>query len=468
MRSDSLLSRDRGALIDYRLPMSHADKKVSPLDERIYLVQVTQIYTRSNIGIVATILNAAVFVFVMWGQIHHWRLTVWLVMLLLVSFIRFLLNLRFLKEHDDDRDFLRWGQLLTISLAIPGILWGVTAVFLFPIDSVAHQVFIAFVLAGMVAGAVGVFSPLLPVFLSFSVPALAPISVRFFTIGDKLHLGMGAMTMLFGILTYTTAKRINAANRELIVLKETFADQLEERTAELASTNARLRHEIEERKQVELALADSERRLADIIDFLPDPTWAIDTDGRVIAWNRAIERVTGIGKQDMIGKGDYAYALPFYGEPRPVLIDLVLKRDDHWERRYLSIKEEEGMLIAGESFHPAMGSDGRYFASTASRLYDAQGNAVGAIESIRDVSAAKRTEQEREKLIRELQAAIAKVRTLSGLLPICSSCKKIRDDKGYWNQIESYIRDHSDAQFSHGICPECRKTIYPDIEFSED
>jgi len=74
----------------------------------------------------------------------------------------------------------------------------------------------------------------------------------------------------------------------------------------------------------------------------------------------------------------------------------------------------------------------------------------------------KLAEEEREKLIRELQEALAKVKTLTGLLPICASCKKIRDDKGYWNQIEVYIRDHSEAEFSHGICPDCMKKLYPD------
>ncbi len=69
--------------------------------------------------------------------------------------------------------------------------------------------------------------------------------------------------------------------------------------------------------------------------------------------------------------------------------------------------------------------------------------------------------EEREKLILELQDAIAKVKTLSGMLPICASCKKIRDDKGYWKQIETYISEHSDALFTHGICPECTKKLYP-------
>ena len=67
---------------------------------------------------------------------------------------------------------------------------------------------------------------------------------------------------------------------------------------------------------------------------------------------------------------------------------------------------------------------------------------------------------------KELQEALSKVKALSGLLPICASCKKIRDDKGYWNQIESYIRDHSEADFSHSICPGCKKKLYP--ELSED
>ena len=73
----------------------------------------------------------------------------------------------------------------------------------------------------------------------------------------------------------------------------------------------------------------------------------------------------------------------------------------------------------------------------------------------------KRIEEERKKLIKELQDALAEVKTLSGLLPICSSCKKIRDDEGNWNHIEVYIRDRSEADFTHGICPECRKKLYP-------
>jgi len=80
-----------------------------------------------------------------------------------------------------------------------------------------------------------------------------------------------------------------------------------------------------------------------------------------------------------------------------------------------------------------------------------------------EIAERERAEQERERLIEELQRALAEVKRLSGLLPICASCKRIRDDQGYWQQIEAYIRDHSEADFSHGICPECARKLYPEL-----
>jgi hypothetical protein len=73
-------------------------------------------------------------------------------------------------------------------------------------------------------------------------------------------------------------------------------------------------------------------------------------------------------------------------------------------------------------------------------------------------------EKEKECLIKALQKALGEVKTLGGLIPICANCKKVRNDDGYWSQIESYIHDHSDADFSHSICPDCAKKLYPDID----
>lgn len=82
---------------------------------------------------------------------------------------------------------------------------------------------------------------------------------------------------------------------------------------------------------------------------------------------------------------------------------------------------------------------------------------------IHDISERKKIEREKEELISKLEQAFAEIKILKGILPICASCKKILDDKGAWKQIESYIRDHSEVEFSHGICPECAKKLYPEL-----
>ena len=94
-------------------------------------------------------------------------------------------------------------------------------------------------------------------------------------------------------------------------------------------------------------------------------------------------------------------------------------------------------------------------------------SALNVVKEKRRIIERKRTEDEREELIGKLQEALATVRTLSGLLPICSSCKKIRDDQGHWNQLETYILEHSEAEFTHGFCPDCLKSLYG-ISLDED
>ena len=103
-----------------------------------------------------------------------------------------------------------------------------------------------------------------------------------------------------------------------------------------------------------------------------------------------------------------------------------------------------------------------YFMVTTSPLRDANGEIIAGIEAVHNFDRRKKIELEREKLISELQEALANIKTLRGLLPICAGCKKVRDDKGYWNQIESYVKAHSEAEFSHSLCPDCAKELYPE------
>jgi len=212
-------------------------------------------------------------------------------------------------------------------------------------------------------------------------------------------------------------------------------------------------------------LRRSEQRLSQIIDFLPDATFVIDGQGKLVAWNRAIEQMTGIRSEEMVGKGDHEYAVPFYGKRRPVLIDLVHRWDEETRKTYQYVKKQ-GEALVSETVDSLVAPGGTLW-NKASVFRDDNGAVIGAIESIRDISDRKQQEEEREKLIQELQKALSEIRKLSGMIPICASCKKIRDDKGYWNQVEAYIGSHSDVQFSHSICPECAKKLYPESLLSK-
>lgn len=99
----------------------------------------------------------------------------------------------------------------------------------------------------------------------------------------------------------------------------------------------------------------------------------------------------------------------------------------------------------------------RWFLVSRSPLHDAHNVPAGTLIICRDISQRKKIELDREQLIEELQEALANVKTLGGMLPICSNCKKIRDDEGYWDQVEGYIAKHTNAEFTHGICPDCAK-----------
>jgi PAS domain S-box-containing protein len=173
--------------------------------------------------------------------------------------------------------------------------------------------------------------------------------------------------------------------------------------------------DITELKHTEEALKESQQQLADIINFLPDATFVVDREGKVIFWNRAMEEMTGIKARSILGRGNYEYALPFYGARRPILIDLVVHPQEEIEARYESIERKESVL-AGEAHTSALEGVDAYLFGTASVLRDSKGNIVGAIESIRDMTERKQAEEELgryrnhlEDLVKERTATLANV-----------------------------------------------------------
>lgn len=141
-----------------------------------------------------------------------------------------------------------------------------------------------------------------------------------------------------------------------------------------------------ERRRTQEELRDSRQRLSDIIDHLPDATFAIDLQRKVIAWNLAMEEMTGVKKEEVLGSTDQSYAIPFYGTRRPLLLDLILKDDPEIAKKYPYITRKGSKLIS-EIFIPLLnGGKGAYLWFIASPLFDTEGHVVGAIESIRDVT----------------------------------------------------------------------------------
>ena len=166
--------------------------------------------------------------------------------------------------------------------------------------------------------------------------------------------------------------------------------------------------DITERKWAEEALRESKRELTDIINFLPDATLVIDKNGTVLAWNRVMEEMTGVPAEQILGKANYEYALPFYHERRPMTIDLILHDDPAIAAKY-PVMKKEGKSLFSEMFIPHLNNGrGAHLWCTASPLYDEDGNISGAIESIRDITDRKKMEEE-DLLTRERFETLVKV-----------------------------------------------------------
>jgi PAS domain S-box-containing protein len=209
--------------------------------------------------------------------------------------------------------------------------------------------------------------------------------------------------------------------------------------------NDPLRREVELRKRAEQRISAVASEWVLTFDTIPDFVSVHDGQFRIVKANRALADCLGAEPRDLLGKSCYAL---IHGASEPWA--------DCPHRKAL----ESGRVVTEEIFESEVGVP---LLVTCTPLRDAAGRVIGTVHVARDISAHKKAAQERERLIAQLQESLANVKMLSGLLPICSSCKRIRDDKGYWNQLEAYIRDRSDADFTHGICPECRDELYPGL-----
>lgn len=217
-------------------------------------------------------------------------------------------------------------------------------------------------------------------------------------------------------------------------------------------------HDITERKLAEEAIQQNEKKLRDITASLGEGLYVLNDKGEVTFMNPEAERLLGWTEGELRHKNihDAIHSRKPNGSP--------LSFDDCKMHNVIQLGTR--FFSHDQMF---MRKDGTLFpASVISTPLRQNDHVTASITVFRDISDIKQVEQEREKLIADLQKALTEIKTLHGILPICSSCKKIRDDKGSWHQLEAYIHDHTDAKFSHGLCADCAKKLYPKYYKEED
>lgn len=221
---------------------------------------------------------------------------------------------------------------------------------------------------------------------------------------------------------------------------------MEVRTRGLAHANEELIREVAMRRRVETDLGESEQEYRTLFVNSKDAIVISDRAGNILNINPAALNMFGYSEEDIMCHN---------------IVDLYV---DPEGRKALVGKIEQGGFIKDYEVRLKR-SDQTVMdcVVTATARLDAADNIVGYQSIVRNISNKKKADAERERLIVDLQGALHQVKTLTGLFPICANCHKIRDDKGYWNKLESYIETHSEAEFSHGICPDCEQELYEDL-----
>jgi len=212
--------------------------------------------------------------------------------------------------------------------------------------------------------------------------------------------------------------------------------------------------DLTETKLAEKALRESERKYQDLYDNAPDMSVSVDAKTATIhQCNQTTAEILGYAKEEIIGRPIFdLYTADSAVRAKTEVLPTFLKTGTI-NAEELQLQRKDGSIMD--------------VSLNVSAVRDENGNILQSRSVWRDITRRKQAEAEREKLIENLQDALKEIRTLRGILPICSFCKKVRDDKGHWEQLDIYILKYSEANISHGVCPDCIKEHYPDIDISE-
>jgi PAS domain S-box-containing protein len=239
-------------------------------------------------------------------------------------------------------------------------------------------------------------------------------------------------------------RQLTASEESLRHLNETLEQRVAERTAQLTTANTTLETEIAHRRRAE----DQARAL---FESAPDGLLLVGPAGEILQVNDQTDRLFGYAREELLG------------QPVEILLP-EQTRARHARLRLDYARAPQRRPMGNRLDLRARRKDGTEFPVDISLSPIATDAGACVVCVVRDITERRQAELGREQLIAELRRALAEVKELSGLLPICAACKKVRDDKGYWNELEVYLTHHSKAQFSHGLCPECAKPYFAELD----
>jgi PAS domain S-box-containing protein len=344
-----------------------------------------------TIGNIATLVNAAVLVFILRKIVPYSVLGIWFSAIVLISFFRRFLVYRYRKSSPVYYETDKWKRWFIITIALSGLIWGSAAIFMFPVGSIEHQVFMAFVMGGMVAGAAGAFSALISAFLAYSLPASIPLIIQFFLISDEIHIAMGGMLFLFVALMYFAAKRVNKIT--VSSLKHKFENiglikRLEKAKEKSDNYNEELKLKIVSHKKAEEALKESEKKYRNLIERASDGI-VIVQDQLIKLVNLRLVNMVDATREDVIDTHIMDYIHP----------DEMERSIDMYKRRMA------GEDVPGVYDSALKHKDGRRIEVEVSGGIISFNGKPADLVLIRDITERKKAEEERRNLESRLQRA---------------------------------------------------------------
>jgi signal transduction histidine kinase len=266
---------------------SSADLKNAPdLEAALRTERIRALYSKLFVPLAVVVINAAILVSVLWDVVtDHASILLWLAVVVLISLLRAGLALRFRRVAPGVNEVPRWETLFAIGVALSGVSWGAAGLVLFAPESVAHQVFLVFVLGGMVAGATTSLSSHILMFALYAIPTLLPVAIRLVVEGGRMHLAMAALTIIFGTAmtaiarsggrALTNAERLRIRNAKLV-------GRLNSAREGLAASNVELKRHIAEVRESQALLKAAASRQRAILQALPDMMFVLSRDGTVL------------------------------------------------------------------------------------------------------------------------------------------------------------------------------------------